>query len=110
MQGNAVQGDAEQIFVKVLEIANHFLTQGIHVGLSVMKKKVNPSFEELANILTVLANVVDTIYYEDEICPHLYNKVIEYTSIVKKMSVAIKNNNQEDFDDLLAELDRKPFC
>jgi len=98
--------EVQDLYYKVLNVANNFLRNAKMFEISILKDH-NPSYEELAKIMQQLANIIHELV--DDIDPKLAYNAIEYSSIMGKMGIAIKEENEAELASLVEELDRKPF-
>ena len=72
-----------------------------------MLRDFNPSFEQLAEIMRDLADIVYDLTHEND--PLLAQKALDYVEIMHKMALAIVNEDDVRLSDLVKELDKKPF-
>lgn len=97
---------AQRLYLKVLEVANHFLRNAQQFEVSVLQGH-NPSYQELAKIMRQVSTIVHNLV--DDIDPMMAHQAIEYTAIMEKMALAITKGDQEALDKLVETLDDKPF-
>ncbi|MCE8023468.1 hypothetical protein [Billgrantia aerodenitrificans] len=97
---------AQELYLKVLEVANHFLRNARQFEVSVLQGH-NPSYQELAKIMRQVSAIVHNLV--DDIDPMMAHQAIEYTTIMEKMALAITEGDQEALDSLADQLDGKPF-
>lgn len=97
---------ASKLYEHILRTANFFLNNAKLFEINVLKDH-NPSYEELADIMEKVANIVfDAV---NDIDPHMAAKAMDYTFFMKKMSIAILDDDQEEFEYLRTELDKMSF-
>jgi hypothetical protein len=97
---------AKELYFKILEVANLFLRNAQQFEISVLKDH-DPSYEELAKIMRQVSSIVHGLV--DDIDPMMAHQAIEYTSIMEKMALAIRNDDEKELRRLVEQLDRKPF-
>ncbi|WP_336275287.1 hypothetical protein [Vreelandella indica] len=97
---------AQELYLKVLEVANMFLRNAQQFEISVLQGH-NPSYAELAKIMRQVSGLVHNLV--DDIDPMMAHQAIEYTSIMEKMALAINEGEQQTLDLLVEQLDQKPF-
>lgn len=98
--------EVHELYEKILQVANFFLKSSKTFSISVLKD-FDPSFEDLANIMEVLADIVHRAMIDED--PLVAQKAIDYVYIMQKMALAVRNNDSEELSTLVDELDRKPF-
>ena len=99
-------GQAQQLYLKVLEVANLFLRNAQQFEVSVLQGH-DPSYAELAKIMRQVSGLVHNLV--DDIDPMMAHQALEYTGIMEKMALAINEGEQEELDRLVEQLDQKPF-
>lgn len=97
---------AQQLYLKVLEVANLFLRNAQQFEISVLQGH-NPSYAELSKIMRQVSGLVHNLV--DDIDPMMAHQALEYTGIMEKMALAINKGEQETLDRLVEQLDQKPF-
>lgn len=98
--------DAKELYYKVLQVANHFLRNAQQFEVAVLQGH-NPTYAELARIMRQVAGIVHGLM--DDIDPMMAHQAIEYTGIMEKMALAINSGDQGSLNQLVEELDKKPF-
>lgn len=101
-----LESDAHEFYERILHTANQFLLAAKTFEINVLQD-FNPSFEELAKIMEVIADAVNAVMIDDN--PLLAQKAIEYAYIMQKMALAIRNDDEISLSKLTEELDKKPF-
>ena len=97
---------ANELYEKILQTANYFLTSANKFSISVLQE-FDPSFEELAEIMSIVGRVVYDLI--DEFDPHMASKAEDYCICMKKMAIAIRSGNDISLQEAISELERKPF-
>ncbi len=100
---NFVETSYEQILVN----AQIFLDNVKTIDIKILKKKDDPSFAEIAKDMDRVADLVDSLAGDFD--PHLAGQALEYVFLMKRMALAIGNENAEELNRLAGELDSKPF-
>lgn len=98
---------AQELFALILKTAGVFLNQSKRFSVEILKEEDDPSFGDIAKLARDTADIIDLLASDFD--PMLHQKALDYTNIMHKMAVAIKESQQDVLDDLTAELGKKPF-
>lgn len=106
-KGNNMEEKANELYHRILSIANHFLQQSKAFSVHVLNEEKDPDFKTIAKIANKIVSIIEVI--SDDFDPTMHQKALDYTHIISKMAVAIEAKQQEELDSLVEELNRKPF-
>lgn len=81
--------DAQELYEIILETANKFLRNAQLFEIHVLQGH-KPSYEELAEIMDMVAHIVFEL--ADDIDPMLAQKANDYVYLMRKMAIAITND------------------
>ena len=98
--------NVQDLYYKILQVANNFLRNAKMFEISVLRDH-NPTYEELAKIMQQVATLVHEL--ADDFDPIMAYNAFEYASMMGKMGVAIRDENEAELRALVDELDKKPF-
>lgn len=98
--------NATELYDLILEGANHFLRNAKAFEIHVLKGH-DPSYEEIAEIMGSIASLIYDL--ADDFDPMLAQKANDYVYLMRKMAIAITNDECVELSRLVQELDAKPF-
>lgn len=96
---------AQHLYDGILRTANRFLYEAKGFSVEVLKWE-DPSFAEVAEISTRVAEIITLI--ADDFDPMMGQKATEYCELLRKIGVAIEEDDQVALDQALVELERRP--
>jgi hypothetical protein len=97
----------DDIYSRVLHVANRFLHQAKNFNLSVLQLE-NPSYAEISAQMTKLAHLIQVLCDDIGDC-HTGFKAHEYCNLMVSMASAITNDSQEELQKIVTILNGKPF-
>lgn len=97
----------DELYSKVLHVANRFLHSAKNFNLSVLQLE-NPSYAEIAAQMTKLASLIKILCDDIGDC-HTGFKAQEYCDLMVNMASAITNDSQDELEQVINLLNRKPF-
>lgn len=98
---------ARELYEKILETANQFLTAANRFTINVLQG-FDPSFEQLAKIMHDAGKLVYELV--DDVDPHLAAKALDYCECMTRMAIAIRRGDTISLEQVVTELEKKPFC
>lgn len=101
-----MNGETRELYSKILEFANYFLVSAKRYEIRELQN-FDPSFEELAEIMTELGRLVYDLVFEQD--PHLASQSEDYVLLMKNMAVAIGKDDKPELTRLINELEGKSF-
>lgn len=101
-----MEEEAEKLYFRILEIANEFLVNAKAAKVELLAKE-NPTYESVAELANEIAKFLWVL--SDDFDPMMSQKAFEYCHLMSNMGKAISEQNQDWLDELVAELDKKPF-
>jgi hypothetical protein len=96
---------AQQLYDGILRTANRFLYEAKGFSVEVLKWE-DPSFAEVAAVSIRIAEIITLI--ADDFDPMMGQKATEYCELMRKIGVAIEEDDQVALDRALVELERRP--
>lgn len=96
---------AQELYDAILRTANRFWHNGKHFTVEMLKAE-DPSYTEVAEIMKKLSVIITVL--ADDFDPMMGQKAFEYCELMRRMGVAIQNEDQIELTKLVDELDRRP--
>jgi len=96
---------AQKLYDAILQGANFFLHNCSNFSVE-MLSKANPTYDEIAKTLDKLVIIITVLSSESD--SMMGQKAMEYCLLMKKMGIAIREQNQDALDALVLEMKRKP--
>lgn len=106
MTDEEMRAAAQDLYDRVLQTANRFLTAGKLYSVQFLAKE-NPTFSEVAALMSQVVDIIEALSHRFD--PMMHAKALEYCSYMVKMGAAIAAKDQPEVTKLCQELDRKPF-
>lgn len=104
-------GKAVHLYELIIQSVNRILHDCKHQTVVTLQLVDDPTYEDLANSLDVVAEFLTAVSLRISHCDteHLADKARTYVGYAKQIAMAIKTSNQEQLDNLVAELDKRSF-
>jgi len=96
----------KELYAVILLSANQFLHNSKHFSMEVLAED-NPTYQEVADVMQKLADIINILAVDFD--PLMCAKAIDYCWIMKRMGMAIANQDQEALSELVNELDKRSF-
>lgn len=101
----------DEAYQHILHTANGVLRNCRTFNIEILQLE-DPSYEEIAEQITVIAGILETIstaFPDDPEGYHRASKAMEYAFQITRIAKAIRRGNEELLEKLTGELDGRPF-
>ncbi|WP_448056043.1 hypothetical protein [Aeromonas caviae] len=97
----------EDLYVRVLEVANRFLHNAKNYKISILQLE-NPTYEDVAKVMHQIAGIIKVLC-DDLDDPLTGHKATEYVMLMQEIASAITADDQGRLQHAVEVLDRRPF-
>ncbi|ANB67652.1 hypothetical protein [Aeromonas veronii] len=97
----------EDLYIRVLEVANKFLHNAKNYKISILQLE-NPTYEDVAKVMHQIAGII-TALCDDLDDPLTGQKANEYVMLMQEIASAITADDQGRLQHAVDVLDRRPF-
>lgn len=97
----------EMLYVRVLQVANHFLHNAKNYKIAILQLE-NPSYEEVAKMMHQIAGMINLLC-DDLDDPLTGQKAHEYVQLMQEIAEAITADDQDRLTQAVEVLDGRSF-